>query len=116
MAFSKSLQIINAGNGAEEREPLLHCRWGGKLTHPLQRTVWSFLKKPELEPPEDSVIPLLGTYPERTILQKIRTLHLCMWMTECLHCSPETISLLTGLAILQYKVKRFKKIHAPQRS
>ena len=36
----------------------------------LWRTGWSFLKKPERELPCDPVIPLLGRYPEKTVIQK----------------------------------------------
>ena len=43
---SKSLQTINAGEGVEKRKP--SCTIGGKLTKPLWRTVWRFLKKLEL--------------------------------------------------------------------
>ena len=34
------------------------------------RTVWSFLNKLKIELPYDPVIPLLGIYPEKSILQK----------------------------------------------
>ena len=34
------------------------------------RTVWRFLKKLEIELPYDPGIPLLGIYPEKTIIQK----------------------------------------------
>ena len=34
------------------------------------RTVWSFLKKLKIELPYDPAIPLLGIYPEKTIIQK----------------------------------------------
>ena len=40
------------------------------MTQPLQRTVWSFLKKLKIELPYDPAIPLLGIYPEKTIIQK----------------------------------------------
>ena len=33
----------------------------------LWRTVWSFLKKLEIELPHDPTIPLLGIYPEKTL-------------------------------------------------
>ena len=33
---------------------------------PLQKTVWSFLKKLKIELPHDPVIPLLGIYPKNT--------------------------------------------------
>ena len=40
------------------------------MIQPLQRTVWRFLKKLQIELPYDPVIPLLGIYPEKTIIQK----------------------------------------------
>ena len=41
-----------------------------KLVQPLWRTVWRFLKKLKVELPYDPAIPLLGIYPEKTIIQK----------------------------------------------
>ena len=54
----------------EKREP--SCSVGGnvKLIQPLWRTVWRFLKKLKTELPYDPAIPLLGIYPEKTIIQK----------------------------------------------
>ena len=40
------------------------------MIQPLWRTVWRFLKKLKLELPYDPAIPLLGIYPEKTIVQK----------------------------------------------
>ena len=40
------------------------------MIQPLWRTVWRFLKKQKIELPYDSAIPLLGIYPEKTIIQK----------------------------------------------
>ena len=40
------------------------------MIQPLCRTVWSFLKKLKIELPYDPAIPLLGIYPEKTIIQK----------------------------------------------
>ena len=37
---------------------------------PLWRKVWRFLKKLNLELPYDPAIPLLGIYPEKTIIRK----------------------------------------------
>ena len=37
---------------------------------PLWRTVWRFLKKLKIELPYDPAIPLLGIYPDRTIIRK----------------------------------------------
>ena len=36
----------------------------------LWRTVWRFLKKLKIDLPYDPAIPLLGIYPEKTIIQK----------------------------------------------
>ena len=40
------------------------------MIQPLWRTVWRFLKKLKTELPYDPAIPLLGRYPEKTIIQK----------------------------------------------
>ena len=44
--------------------------WECKLIQPLWRTVQRFLKKLKIELPYDPAIPLLGIYPEKTIIQK----------------------------------------------
>ena len=58
---------------------LLHCWWECKLIQPLWKTVWRFLKKLKIEPPYDPAIPLLGIYPEKTIIQRV--------MYHNVHCS-----------------------------
>ena len=40
------------------------------MIQPLWRTVWRFLKKLKIELPYDAAIPLLGIYPEKTIIRK----------------------------------------------
>ena len=40
------------------------------MIQPLWRTVWRFLKILKIELPCDPAIPLLGIYPEKTIIQK----------------------------------------------
>ena len=40
------------------------------MIQPLWRRVWSFLKKLKKELPYNPAIPLLGIYPEKTIIQK----------------------------------------------
>ena len=40
------------------------------MIQPLWRTVWRFFKKLKIELPYDPAIPLLGIYPEKTIIQK----------------------------------------------
>ena len=36
----------------------------------LQKTVWRFLTKLKIDLPYDPVIPLLGIYPDKTIIEK----------------------------------------------
>ena len=51
----------------------LHCWWDGKLIQPPRRTVWRFLKKKKklgIKLPHDPTIPLLGIYPEETIIER----------------------------------------------
>ena len=45
---------------------------GCKLVQPLWKTVWRFLKKKQIkiELPYDPAIPLLGIYPDKTIIQR----------------------------------------------
>ena len=50
----------------EKREPSYT-----KLMQPLYKTVWRFLKKLTREMPRDPAIPLLGIYPDKTLVQKI---------------------------------------------
>ena len=40
------------------------------MIQPLWKTVWRFLKKLKIELPYDPATPLLGIYPEKTIIQK----------------------------------------------
>ena len=56
--------------GCGGKGTLLHCWWECKLVQPLWRTVWLFLKELKIELPYDPAIPLLGIYPEKTIIQK----------------------------------------------
>ena len=53
-----------------EKRTILHCWWEGKLIQPLWRTVWRFLENLKIELPYDPATPLLGIYPEKTIIQK----------------------------------------------
>ena len=40
------------------------------MVQPLWRTVWRFLNKLKIELPYDPAIPLLGIYPEKTMVRK----------------------------------------------
>ena len=42
------------------------------MIEPLWRTIWRFLNKLKIELPYDPAIPLLGIYPENTVIQKDR--------------------------------------------
>jgi len=56
--------------GCGEKGTLLHCWWGCKLVQPLWRTVWRYLRILYIELPHDPEIPLLGIYPDKTLLKK----------------------------------------------
>jgi hypothetical protein len=47
-----------------ERGTLPHCWWDCKLIQPLWKWIWRFLRKLEIDLPEDPAIPLLGIYPK----------------------------------------------------
>ena len=70
MAISKKSTNNTCRRGCGEKGTLLHCWWECKWIQPLWRTVWRFLKKLTIELPYDPAIPLLGIYPEKTIIQK----------------------------------------------
>ena len=56
--------------GCGEKGTLLHCWWECKLVQPLQRTVWRFLKKLEIELPYDPAILLLGIHTKETRIER----------------------------------------------
>ena len=56
--------------GCGEKGMLLHCWYECKLIQPLWKMVWRFLKKLGIKPPYDPAIPLLGTYPKETKIEK----------------------------------------------
>ena len=70
MAIIKKSTNSKCWRGWAEKGTLLHCWWECKLIQPLWRTVWRFLKKLKVELPYNPAIPLLGIYPEQTIIQK----------------------------------------------
>ena len=58
---------INPGEDMEKREP--SCSWWEcKLVQPFWKTVWRYLRKLYIELPYDPAIPLLGIYPDLSLI------------------------------------------------
>ena len=56
--------------GWRERNPPTLLQWECKLIQPLWKTVWQYLRKLNIELPYEAVVPLLGTYLDKTFTQK----------------------------------------------
>ena len=68
---NKKLQTLNPGEGVEKgNSPMLLVKMS--ITLLLYRIIWMLLKtiKLKIELPYDPVVPLLGIYLEKTIIQK----------------------------------------------
>jgi hypothetical protein len=62
MAKIKSSGDSTCWRGCGERGTLLPCWWDYKLVQPIWKSIWRFLRKLEIDLPEDPTIPLLGIY------------------------------------------------------
>ena len=66
---SNNLRTINARENLEKGE-LSYTLIRMQIGKPIWRTVWRVLKKLKTELPYDPAPPLLGTYPDKTVVQK----------------------------------------------
>ena len=65
-----TLQITNAREGVEKREPSYTVVGGCKLVHPLWKTIFEVPQKTKNRIPYHPEIPLLVTYSEKAIIQR----------------------------------------------
>jgi hypothetical protein len=64
MTKIKNSGVSRYWRGCGERGTLLHCYWDYKLVQSLWKSAWRFLRKLEIDLPEDLAIPLLEIYPK----------------------------------------------------
>ena len=70
MTIIKECPSDKCWRGCGEKGTLWYYWWECQLIQPLRRTVWRVLKKLGIKLPHDPTIPLLGTYPEETAIEK----------------------------------------------
>jgi hypothetical protein len=63
----------NAGKDVGGKETLIHCFWECKLVQPLQKAVWSFLKKLKIDLMYNPAEPHLSIYPKQSVSRYNRT-------------------------------------------
>ena len=67
----KKMRDNKCWQGCREKRTVMHHNGECKLVHPLQKTVWWFLKKLKRKLPYYPAIPLLGLYLEKKKKKKI---------------------------------------------
>ena len=67
MAKMKTSGVTIFWRGCGKRGTLPHCWWDCKLVQPLWKSIWGFLRKLEIDQPEDSAVPVLVIYPKDSL-------------------------------------------------
>ena len=70
MAIINKYPNNNCWRGCGENGTLLHGWWECKLVQPLQKTVWRYLRKLNIELPYNQAIPLPGIHLDKTFTVK----------------------------------------------
>ena len=70
IATAKNSTNNKCWRGCSEKRTFRHYWWEYKLVQPLWKIIWKLLKKLKLKLPYDPAIPLLGSYLEKTVIQK----------------------------------------------
>ena len=81
MAIIKKTASNKHWHRYEEKGTLMNYWWECKLVQPIQKTVWSLLKKLKIELPYDLNIPLLISFQQKQNTNSKRYIHLYV------HCS-----------------------------
>ena len=64
MAKGKNTNYGLYCRGCGAKGTLFYCWWECRLVQPFWKSIWWFLRKLEINLPQDPVIPLLGIYPK----------------------------------------------------